>query len=186
MEPPAMRIKSLNDLPEGAKRRNAHLFPMMFRGDGRTEDLPPPAPGTPAARASEPPEPPKPGAPASKRPINDPGAIRIREKSRPVSLEDRLTKTEREFLLRLRAGVYGKVDWIGIQCLTLKLADDCRYTPDCVTCQAGQIRLWEIKGAHIWEDSMVKLKVAARTFPFFTFVRAQKKDGTWTEKIIDQ
>jgi hypothetical protein len=105
----------------------------------------------------------------------------------PLAPEEKLNKTEREFLARLRAGVYGKMQWIGIFPITLKLAHDCRYTPDFATrMEAGDFRLWEVKGAHVWEDAIIKLKVAASMFPFWTFVKAQKKDGLWTETIISQ
>jgi hypothetical protein len=84
----------------------------------------------------------------------------------PKTREERLNKTEREFLLRLRGGVYGAFSWIGIQSITLELANNCRYTPDFVTLMpGGDVRFWEVKGAHIWEDGWIKLKMAARLFP---------------------
>lgn len=96
-----------------------------------------------------------------------------------------LTKTEQEFLKRLEAGVYGKFTWIGTQAITLLLADDCRYTADFETrMEGGDFRFWEVKGAHVWEDSIIKLRVAARTFPFWTFIKAQKLEGQWTETVI--
>jgi len=90
--------------------------------------------------------------------------------------EDRLNKLERAFLLHLRAEGY---EWIGIQCITLKLAYDCRYTPDLWTHGQLGFRAWETKGPHAWEDSIIKLRVAARLYPMITFtlVRRDKSQG---------
>jgi predicted nuclease of restriction endonuclease-like RecB superfamily len=107
---------------------------------------------------------------------------------RPVALnpskdEDGLNKTERAFLEHLRRQDW---EWIGIQCLTLKIGDRCRYTPDFAAMKAGRIVLWEVKG--FWrDDARVKIKTAARAFPFFNFIAVQRKGRTaagWTvEKI---
>ena len=104
----------------------------------------------------------------------------------PKRPEDALNKTERAFLGRLRAGVYGPMDWIGIQCVTLKLGDDTRYTPDFATLSKdGGFRFWEVKGGYVREDALVKLKTAAHEFPWWPFVMAQKRDGgVWAEKVV--
>ena len=104
----------------------------------------------------------------------------------PQTPEDRLNKTEREFLSRLRNDVYGHMQHIGIQSLTLQLGFDCRYTPDFWTrMQGGDFRLWEVKG-FMRDDARVKLHAAARMFPFWTFVLVQKVKGEWHERIIEQ
>lgn len=53
--------------------------------------------------------------------------------------------------------------------VTLKLADDTRYTPDFwIVASDGQVRFEETKG--FWrDDAKVKIKVAAEQFPEFTF-----------------
>lgn len=88
------------------------------------------------------------------------------EKARGVELE----AARRNGLLR--SWRYEKV--------TLKLADDCRYTPDfCVIENDGGITLEETKG-HWREDAKIKIKVAAEQFPEFTFKALQRaKDGGW-------
>lgn len=104
----------------------------------------------------------------------------------PKTPEDRLNKTEREFLSRLRNDVYGHMQHIGIQSLTLQLGFDCRYTPDFWTrMQGGDFRLWEVKG-FMRDDARVKIHAAARVFPFWTFVLVKKEKGEWVERIIDQ
>lgn len=111
----------------------------------------------------------------------------ISQSHKPLNPEDRLNKTEKAFLARLRSDELGHFEWIGIQCITLELAFNCRYTPDFATrMQGGDFRLWEVKGGHIWEDGWVKLKMAARLYPFWTFVKAQRKgrSSPWVETII--
>lgn len=108
------------------------------------------------------------------------------EKLKPLSARDKLNKTEAEFLRHLELGVYGKMDSIGIHCITLKIGDDCRYTPEFFTVQGSNLRLWEVKGGHIWEDSIIKLKTAAQQYPVFTFVKAQKTKDGWQVKVVDR
>jgi hypothetical protein len=99
---------------------------------------------------------------------------------------DAMNKTEREYGERLetqkRAGsvvAYGYESW------TLKLGHDLRYTPDFWVVRAdGTIELHEVKGGFIRDDSSVKLKAAARAFPFLIFFLAQKKDGSWTIREV--
>lgn len=64
------------------------------------------------------------------------------------------------------------------EAVTLKLADDCRYTPDFMVINAtDEVEFHETKG---WErdDSKVKRRVAASTvFPFFRFFLVRKGKG---------
>lgn len=91
--------------------------------------------------------------------------------------ESRLNKLETAYLAWLRA--LG-ADWIGIQCITLKLAHDCRYTPDFWAFDQAGLRAIDVKGPHVWEDSLIKLRVAARMFPWIRFVIAKKNRAVWT------
>jgi hypothetical protein len=72
------------------------------------------------------------------------------------------------------------------EALTLKLADDTRYTPDfLVQYPSGQLELEEVKG-FLREDAAVKIKVAAKLYPFrFTMYQRQKQKqgGGW--KVTD-
>lgn len=109
------------------------------------------------------------------------GLIRGSKESTPARAfvstdEKKLNKTEKRFLdwlwQRALPGQY-----IGVQSITLKLADDCRYTPDFVTIFQGDIRAYEVKG--FWrDDAKVKIKVAARMFPM-RFVVVQWIKGQW-------
>lgn len=106
--------------------------------------------------------------------------VRVRK-----SVEERLNKTEKRWLdvLRMR-----RFPLIAIQDITLRLGDDCRFTPDFFTVPttiADRLTFWEVKGGFVREDAMVKLRVAARVHQWARFVMAQWKDGRWTETEIN-
>jgi hypothetical protein len=69
--------------------------------------------------------------------------------------------------------------------VTLKLADGCRYCPDffvVVSSMILRLRFVEIKGRHIWEDSIVKFKVAKEQNPWAEWQMHQRsKDGQWSQ-----
>lgn len=92
---------------------------------------------------------------------------------------EKMNKTETAYdghLWALRGRLYV---WHRFEGITLKLADDTRYTPDfIVQTVSGAIELHEVKG--FWrDDARVKIKVAAALYPFrFIAVTSQsKKDG---------
>lgn len=101
-----------------------------------------------------------------------------------------MNRTETEFSEQIEARKQiGEVAWWAYEAVTLKLGHDCRYTPDfCIVNVQGWIEFVEVKGPFVRDDSMVKLRVAARTFPWARFKLAQKsskKDGGgWTVKDI--
>lgn len=67
----------------------------------------------------------------------------------------------------------------------LRLADRCTYNPDFLVILAdGTVEFHETKG--FWEeDALVKIKVAAQTFPFFVFRAFQWKSKQWQERIFE-
>ncbi len=73
----------------------------------------------------------------------------------------------------------GKIQSWRYEKLTLKLADDCRYTPDFVVVENDfSITLEETKG--FWrDDAKVKIRVAATQFPEFCFQGVQLVKGAW-------
>jgi hypothetical protein len=74
--------------------------------------------------------------------------------------------------LELRQGL---ILWWRFEGITLKLGDDCRYTPDFAVLAAdGVLELRETKG-FMRDDARVKLKVAAASFPFRCWLI--RKDG---------
>ena len=94
--------------------------------------------------------------------------------------EEKLNKTEKAFLTYMRLGGF---DWIGVQNVTLKLADDVRYTVDFTAIRLGKLMAYEVKG-FFRDDARVKIKVAARLFPWISFVIVRKtKDGWQYEDV---
>lgn len=95
--------------------------------------------------------------------------------------ESKLNRLEKSWLSSLRMARY---PWIGIQSFTFKLADDCRYTPDFMTIdELGCLTAWECKG-FMRDDARVKLRVAARQFPFIKFVLVTKAGGTFKREEV--
>ena len=100
----------------------------------------------------------------------------------PTTDEARLNKTERAYLARLRG--LGCYPWVGVQCITLKLGDDCRYTPDFwVLDPDGNLGAREVKG-FFRDDAKVKIKVAARLYPWIKFVVVKKDKLGWNESEV--
>jgi hypothetical protein len=92
----------------------------------------------------------------------------------------RMNKTEAAYaaLLTMR-GTQGEIRAWWFETVTLAIGDDCRYTPDFFVWMAdGTCEFHEVKG--FWrDDAKVKIKVAAREFPLFTFRSARKEKGQW-------
>jgi hypothetical protein len=88
----------------------------------------------------------------------------------------KMNKTEAAWWAKLQADGHA---WVGAQNITLKLADDCRYTPDFFfLTQDGKLHAHETKG-FFREDAKVKIRVAARLFPFISFTVVTKEKGEW-------
>lgn len=98
-----------------------------------------------------------------------------------------MNKTEAEYAAVLEGEQWrDEIIWYGFEAITLKLADDCRYTPDFVVVNSDNvIEFREIKG--FWrDDAKVKIRVAARLFPWAKFVairkRRKKDGGGWVQE----
>lgn len=106
-------------------------------------------------------------------------SLRSVQPARPfVSTDEaKLNKTERAFLAYLRVSQRS----VGVQDITFKLADDCRYTPDLTVWgydASHDLTCFEVKG--FWrEDARVKIKVAARKFCWVRFIAVQRVKGEW-------
>jgi hypothetical protein len=76
------------------------------------------------------------------------------------------------------------------QSISLRLGDDCRYLPDLVTITpaldgAFSMTCYETKAPHAFRKAgIVKIKAAARQYPFIRFVLVMRDKGNWTEKEI--
>ena len=73
----------------------------------------------------------------------------------------------------------GRIDWWKFEPIGLRLAERCTYNPDFLVVRPdGAIEVHETKGR--WEDdALVKIKVAAETFPIFSFRAIQLVKGQW-------
>jgi predicted nuclease of restriction endonuclease-like RecB superfamily len=103
------------------------------------------------------------------------------------------SKWEREFHEILKARFPGA--WIEYEPMSLKLADRAKYTPDFGVVDrmnpnpalATKVVFWEVKG-HWREAARVRIKVAARLYPwarFIAVVKQKKRDGGgWKEEIF--
>lgn len=102
--------------------------------------------------------------------------------------ESKLNKLEAAWLAEMR---YRGIRNIGIQDITLKLGDDCRYTMDFTGIDPHKNNLrcaFEVKGGLFRDDAKVKLKVAAREFRHvFTFflVTRDNKSKVWTVEQVN-
>lgn len=99
-------------------------------------------------------------------------ALAINHQARQCTDEAKLNKTERAYLAYLRML---KVPLLRIQQITLKLADDTRFTPDFSHLdENGRMVFVDVKGGFTREDSFIKIKVAARLFCEYRFVIAKR------------
>jgi hypothetical protein len=77
----------------------------------------------------------------------------------------------------------GEVSWYRFESMTLKLAHDCRYTPDfLVQLPDGTLELHEVKG-FMRDDAAVKLKICAEVYPFKIWL-VKRVAGAWSETTI--
>ena len=92
----------------------------------------------------------------------------------------RMNGTETRYALILEARKRaGEVREYHYEAVTLKIAHDCRYTPDFLVVLAdGTVELHETKG-RMRDDALVKLKVCVRLYPFPVRL-ARLVNGTWS------
>jgi hypothetical protein len=93
-------------------------------------------------------------------------------------------KTELDFERRLESQkLRGEIVDYKFEGITIRLADNCRYTPDffiVVSLDPLKLRIAETKGGHIWDDSKVKFRVAKEQNPWAEWEMHQKKAGQWS------
>lgn len=92
-----------------------------------------------------------------------------------------LNETEKRYLRFLQGQ---QPAWLGVQCITLKMGFDLRYTPDFWAIDNEGIRAIDVKGPHIWEDSLVKIRICARLFPWARFLLARENGLVWDHKEV--
>ncbi len=103
-------------------------------------------------------------------------AKRLRQSSKPL-----MNKLETEFYERIKDRSYRETY---SQAMTFRLGNGVKYTPDIAVIGACGIDCYEIKGPKMWDDAVVKIKVAASTYPRIHWWIVWKKDGVWQEQEI--
>lgn len=106
----------------------------------------------------------------------------------PTTVEESLNKTERSYLAWLR--VQGDA-WFGVQCFRLQIGHDCWFTPDFWALDAQGLRCIDTKSVrkgqsrpHVEDDAWVKLRVAARLYPFVHFLVAWREGEIWQHRVV--
>lgn len=99
---------------------------------------------------------------------------------RPTTDEAKLNKTEKAYLKWAES--LGAL-WVGCQCITLKIGDDCRFTMDFWILDEQGLRAVDVKGFQR-DDALVKIKVAARLFPWIRFLIARRNGLVWEHTEI--
>lgn len=120
------------------------------------------------------------------KPISVEAEVIVAPKRKAPHSWGRMNKTEARYHARLAATKPHARIWF--EAVTLKLGHDCRYTPDFMVQEPGllghSIAFHEVKGARKRDDAMVKLRVAASTFPLFAFYLCELVKGEWSVKLI--
>jgi hypothetical protein len=126
------------------------------------------------------------------RPVSASLPVKVAESSKRAV---KMTRTEAQYEAMLRRE--NPDAQIQFERYTLKLANDCRYTPDFAVIRKAQhadvwmIEFHEVKGAFLFggatksatASSLTKPKLAAELFPWHRFFRATKdKEGNWTRE----
>ncbi len=109
------------------------------------------------------------------------------------SIDDEMNKTERAYAAYLESRkLAGEIVWYGYACLTLRLAKRTHFRVDFAVVNAdGGLVLIDVKGSKktkrgatyfAREDAKLKIKVAARLFPCFSFKIAWRDGSVWCEE----
>jgi hypothetical protein len=105
---------------------------------------------------------------------------------KPMRAEKLPNKTEQEFGRMLQARIdRGDLDGpLMFEPVKFRIAGNCYYTIDwgCRSLEipfVGMPIFFEVKGAHIWDDSKVKFKAAKEMHQWARFEMWQKKKGEW-------
>jgi hypothetical protein len=93
-----------------------------------------------------------------------------------------MNKTEERYAWILEAQKRsGEIKWYGFEKIKLKISSlKCWYNVDFMVIDKDDVvKMIEVKGGRIWEDSIVKFKAACELYPFIKFVMVQYKNKQW-------
>ena len=76
--------------------------------------------------------------------------------------------------------ISGEIKWYGFEKIKLKIAKGCWYNIDFMVIDKDDtVKMIEVKGGHIWDDSIVKFKAVCELYPFIKFEMWQYKKKEW-------
>jgi len=108
-------------------------------------------------------------------------------KTQAVIPRPKRNKTEREFWQITESRVKaGELQWAGWECCKFLVgAGVCWYCPDVIALDAGgNLIAYEVKG--FWrDDARVKIKAAAKQYPWIRFIAVRKTKSMWVEENIE-
>jgi len=111
--------------------------------------------------------------------------LRKKTNSSIQEYKDLMNRTEHKYAQLLDLAIHdGLIDWWVFEGITFILAERCVYTPDFFVFRAGVIEVHEVKGPHVWEDSLIKFKCASAINPEITFVWAKYYKNRGNEFFI--
>ena len=96
------------------------------------------------------------------------------------------SKLEAEYAQMLEAQrAAGQIrDW-HYEGITIKLADGVRFTVDFnLVGLDGSLSMIEVKGPYMRDDARIKLRVAARAFPMWSWFLVRKQRGAFTVEAV--
>lgn len=107
-------------------------------------------------------------------------------KGRPAHVPGQMNKLESRFALLLEARQWaGEIRGWWFEAETFALGPEMTFTPDFrVELLDGSFEFVDVKGAHTWEDSTIKIKAAAVLYPQHRFYQARWKCGVWRTRMF--
>lgn len=105
---------------------------------------------------------------------------RLRQSSKPE-----MNKLESDYYTQVLLAFY-KVEEVLVHDITFRLGNGVRYTPDFAVFDGQKPACYELKGPMAWDDSIVKLKVAASKYKMFRWVLVWRDEAkAWkTQEIL--
>lgn len=96
----------------------------------------------------------------------------------------KMTHPERDFLVRVLTPLAhsGEIDHVRFQAMTFESGQGSKYTPDFTARQrtTNMGLAYEVKGAYVYEDSIIKFKACALLYPDWIWYWCQQDDaGNW-------
>jgi|HubBroStandDraft_4_1064222.scaffolds.fasta_scaffold15550_2 hypothetical protein len=118
------------------------------------------------------------------KPLAEAEERKTRRKTPPTPQTRKRTATEKRYARFLDEAIANNVvEWWRGEPFTITLAPKTTYRPDfLVALVNGPLCVVEIKGIHVWEDGVVKFKIARELRPEFVWICVRWLKGKWVLK----